>query len=275
MNSPPDATTLAGLQARFAAALRAHGEEASAAIGALADCIVDDGLAPAARVHVYRNNARAMFEGALERTYPVLRRRVGEGFFRGLALEYRAAYPSRSGDLHWVGRAFPAWLAERLAGGEYRWLADLARLEWACEETLVAERRLPLDAAVLARVPPEELADVGLALQPGLRVVQSAYPVWSVWRENQPGAAGHPVDLALGAQHVVVSCSDEGPVLHSLPADQCAFVAALAAGTALGDALESSGLDVEQLPGVLAWLFVEGLVVALRDAHDRVEAGSP
>lgn len=273
MSSPPDSTTLAGLQARFGVALRADGDEAGPAIDALAECIVDDGLAPAARVQVYRNNARAMFEGALERTYPVIRRRTGDGFFRSLVQEYRAAYPSRSGDLHWIGRAFPAWLAGRLAGSEYEWLADLARLEWACEETLVAERRAALDAAVLALVPPDELADVGLVLQPCLRVVQAAYPVWSVWRENQPGASGEPVDFSLGAQHVVVSCADEGPVLHSLPAEHCEFVTALAAGASLGDALDSSELEVEQLPGVLAWLFGEGLVVALRDAH--VNARSP
>ena len=274
MNSLPDPTTLAGLQARFGAALRAA-DDADPAVDALAECIVADGLAPAARVQVYRNNARAMFEGALERTYPVLRRRTGDGFFRGLAREYRAAHPSRSGDLHWVGQAFSGWLAQRLAGTEYAWLADLARLEWACEETLVAEHRPGLDAALLARVPPDGLADVGLALQPCLRIVQSAYPLWSVWRANQPGASGEPVDFSLGPQHVVVTCGDDGPVLHSLPAEQCEFVAALAAGASLGDALESSGLEVEQLPGVLAWLFGEKLVVALRDPRDPLDASSP
>jgi hypothetical protein len=272
VTSPRDTPTLANLQACFGAALRSTGADADAAIGALAECVVDDGLAPASRVQVYRNNSRAMFEGALERTYPVLRRRVGEDYFRGLAREYRVWHPSRSGDLHWIGQAFASWLEPRLAGSDYEWLVDLARLEWACEEALVSPRLPALDASQLARVAPDTLADVGLELQPCLRVVRSEYPVWSVWRENQPGEPGRPVDLSQGAQHVVVACGEDGLVLHSLPADQCGFVEALAANAPLGDALEESGLDVDRLPGVLAWLFSDELVVGLRGPGEGIGA---
>lgn len=272
MRSLPDAPTLAGLQARFGAALRATGRDAETAIDAFSDCLVDDGLAPASRVQVYRNNARAMFEGALERTYAVLRRCLGEEAFRDLARGYRAAHPSRSGDLHWVGKAFPSWLEPRVAGGEQWWLVDLARLEWACEEAMVAERRAALDPSVLAQVAPENLADVVLDLQPCLRTVRSTHPIWSVWRESQPGASGSPVAPSLGAQHVVVTCEDEGLVLHSVPADRYRFVTALSEGRALGGALESSGLAVDALPAVLAWLFSDGLVVALRVPNDGATA---
>lgn len=272
MTSLPDEPTLADLQARFGAALRSTGTAVDAAVDALAKCVVGDGIAPASRVQVYRNNARAMFEGALERTYPVLRRRVGTEYFSGLAHAYREQHPSRSGDLHWIGQAFASWLERQLARTGYAWLADLARLEWACEEALVSARRPALDASKLAEVAPESLADVGLELQPCLRMVRSEYPVWSVWRANQPGAPGNPVDLSLGAQHIVVTCGDQALELHSLPPDQFAFVEALAAGAPLGAALESSGLDVDRLPGVLAWLFGDGLVVALLAPHEGTAA---
>jgi hypothetical protein len=263
VNSPPDAATLAHLLGRFAAALRESGPESGAAIRQLADCIVDDGLEPARRVQVYRNNARAMFEGALERTYPVLRRQVGDDQFAALAQGYRAEHPSRSGDLHWVGEKFASWIAPRVAADGRAWLADLARLEWACEETIVGARLPPLAPAELARVAPEMLAEVGLVLQSCLRTVSSRFPVWSAWRACQVDGSGEPVDLALGAQHVVVTCGDTGLVLHSLPEEQFLFVTALAGGASLGRAVESSALDVEALPGMLAWLFGEGLVTAL------------
>jgi hypothetical protein len=264
VNSPPEAATLAHLQGRFAAALRESGSASDAAVRQLADCIVDDGLEPARRVQVYRNNARAMFEGALERTYPVLRRHVGDEQFAVLAQSYRAEHPSRSGDLHWVGEEFASWIAPRLGANGQAWLADLARLEWACEEAIVAARLPPLAPAELARVAPETLADVGLVLQPCLRTVSSPFPVWSAWRAGQLECAAVPVDLALGAQHVVVTCGDTGLVLHSLPEDQFLFVTALAGGAPLGSAVEAAALDVEALPGMLAWLFGEGLVTALR-----------
>jgi hypothetical protein len=274
VHSPPDTATLAHLQGRFAAALRESGPESGTAIRQLADCIVDDGLEPARRVQVYRNNARAMFEGALERTYPVLRRQVDDDQFATLARGYRAEHPSRSGDLHWVGEKFASWLAPRVAADGRAWLADLARLEWACEEAIVAARLPPLAPAELARVAPEALADVGLVLQPCLRTVSSPFPVWSAWRAGQLECVAAPVELALGAQHVVVTCGDTGLVLHSLPEEQFLFVATLAGGASLGSALELSALDVEALPGMLAWLFGEGLVTALRiPANDLAPDG--
>ena len=151
MNSPPEAATLSDLQGRFAAALREPGPQSEVAIRLLAECIVDDGLAPARRLQVYRNNARAMFEGALERTYPVLRRQVGDERFAALARRYRAEHPSRSGDLHWVGEKFAPWLAARVAADGGEWLAELARLEWACEEAMVSARLPPLAPADLGR----------------------------------------------------------------------------------------------------------------------------
>jgi hypothetical protein len=213
---------------------------------------------------VYRNNARAMFAGALERTYPVLRRQVGDGQFAELAREYRTEHPSRSGDLHWVGEQFASWLAPQAAADDRAWLAELARLEWACEESLVAARLPPLAPAELARVAPETLAEVGLVLQPCLRTVGSPFPVWSAWRAGQLESAPETLDLALGAQYVVVTCCDTGLALHSLPEQQFLFVAALASGATLGSAVESAALDLEALPGLLAWIFGEGLVTALR-----------
>jgi hypothetical protein len=277
VNSLPDALPLAELQARFAAALRAGAPRSNEAApgfpsdvalpdepaAALAECIVDDGLAPATRVQVYRNNLQAMFEDALARTYPVLRRRVGDDYFARLAVEYRQDHPSQSGDLHWVGRRFPEWLGLRTAGSDYAWLADLARLEWACEEALVSNSLPAAAADSLARVPPEGLAGLQFSLQPGLRLVSSAFPVWSVWQANQPASPGDAVDPSLGPQQVVVAPDADGLALRSLPVDQFRFVEELAAGRTLGSALDASGLPVERLAATLAWLFGAGLVTAV------------
>ena len=263
MNSPPEPTNLAELQARFAAALRSPGHGGETADPALIAGIVDDGLEPAARLNLYRNNTRAMFVGALERGFPVIVRRVGDGYFHRLAAEYRDAHPSRSGDLHWIGENFPAWLAVRLAGTEYGWLADLARLEWACEEVLVAADVPAIPIEALGGVAPDVLPQIRLRLQPALRCVSSAYPVWSVWRANQPDQPGGAVAADRGAEHVVVTRADNRPVLHLRPEAEVRFVAALTAGAGLQDALEDSSLPVEDLPQALAWLFQNGLVVAL------------
>lgn len=260
MNAQPEALSLAELQARFASALRASDAQPNDDAAGFAACVVDDGIAPAARVQVYRNNARAMFTAALERNYPVLRQRVGEGYFARLAAEYRNDHPSRSGDLHWIGRRFPEWIRTRTAGTDYAWLADLARLEWACEEVLVSEFLQPAPADSLARLMPEQLAGARLALQPGLRTISSRFPVWSVWQANQPGSSGETVDPSLGPEHVVVAPDPTGLVLHSVPIDRYRFVEQLAAGGTLEDSIDASALPIDRLGESLAWLFGAGFV---------------
>jgi hypothetical protein len=262
LNSPPESASLWQLQARFAAALRATDHGAPECVD-FSGAVVADTLPALARLRVYRNNARAHFTAALQGTYPVVKRRVGDEFFAQLADEYRRVHPSQRGDLHWVGAAFPAWLVARLQGTDYAWLAELARLEWACEESLVAPGAPALALAELGRVPPESLERTGLDLHPSLRLVESAVPIWSVWRENQPEAAGRPVDLATGPERVLLSCASGGLELHRVPEVDFRFIAELASAAPLGAAVERSGLPVEQLARSLGWLFDEHLVAGL------------
>jgi hypothetical protein len=248
--------SLPEVQARFAAALR--GER-----GLLETDVVDDGIEAAARLSIYRNNARAMFEGALERTYPVLRRRVGEDYFLQLAHGYRQRFPSRNGDLHWIGEQFPRYLAETEAGTGYEWLAELAELEWACECAFIAARESPVEPQELLGLAPDDLAQARLRLQPSLHCVASSWPVLEVWRANQPDADGHAVDLSLGAQCVLVSCGPDGLELVEVSRDAFELTRLLQSGTPLGTAVEQSRLDLAGLPGVLARLFSSGLVTGV------------
>ena len=260
MPSPPDtAPSLHELQREFARALLAP--PASALQVQALSAMRDPGAA--ARLDVYRNTARLFFRGALELTYPVVRHRVGDDFFRTLAEEYRRAHPSRSGDLHWAGAAFPQWLGDRLAGTDYAWLGDLARLEWLCEESLAASNESALTVEHLAAVPADDLNALQLTLQPSLRLLGSRYPLWSVWQANQGDLAGAPVDLDLGPEHCVIACSDAGATVYRLEPDAFRLLEAWVAGATLGAAVERAGVDADTLAALLGWAFNEQLVVAL------------
>jgi hypothetical protein len=245
--------SLPEIQAGFAAALR--GDTASGA----AD-VAGDGLSPAGRLRIYQHNSRAMFEGALERSYPVLRRRVGEAYFSQLAHGYRQRHPSRSGDLHWVGEHFPEYLSSTQAGTGYEWLAELAALEWACESALVAAQSRPVGAEALAQLTADEIGGARLLLQQSLRCIASSFPVLEVWRANQPDGDGQPVDLSKGPQYVLVSCGETGLELREVSATILDFTRRLQQGVALGEALDQSGLAIESVAGALGLVFEAGLV---------------
>jgi hypothetical protein len=215
------------------------------------------------RFEVYRNNAWQFFHAALERTFPVLLRRVGPDFFRQLAREYREAHPSGNGDLHWAGQRFPAWLVGRLGGSGYEWLADLARLEWACEEAAVARGAAPVDPACLAHCEPEDLPSLRLQWQDSLRQVTSSFPIFSVWHANQGDAEPETVDLSRGAEHCVVACAMDQVVVYRLEPMDFDLLGALVAGQTLGAALDSTGADADALARFLAWAFGAGLVIGV------------
>src|SRR5215213_8815837 len=178
---PQPEPTLREAQSAFAAALRARSLGAPPP-RAPPDIGGPPGITAAARLDVYANNTRYFFGLALERTYPVLRHRVGDEHFKRLAHDYRIAHPSSHGDLHWIGESFPQWLAACTRGTPYEWLVDLARLEWACELAWAAGNGLPLTLLSLRNVPPDQLDAMVFSLRPSVRLVSSAYPIWSVWQ---------------------------------------------------------------------------------------------
>jgi hypothetical protein len=238
---------------------------------ALRDPTANCAVTPPANLDVYRNNTRSVFRSALEQIFPVVLRRVGDDYFRQLAFHYRAAFPSRSGDLHWVGRDFPGFLATHLRDTDYLWLADLARLEWARCEVSVAREERGIGVDALAAFAPTELERLAFTLQSSLRLVASPYPIYSVWQANQFENAP-PMDQSLGAEYGMVRTSDGVADVQALSPDLFAFLTALSSGAALGEAMTAAEGDGERLTEMLAFVFQSSLVVAVKL---RAEADTP
>ena len=240
--------SLRELQQSFAAALR----DPSAA------CPV----VPAANLSIYRGNVRHAFRSALEQSFPVIRRRVGDDYFGQLAHHYRGRFPSRSGDLHFVGANFADFLADHLRGGDYAWLADLARIEWSREEALISPELPTVGAEVLAGFSPEQLADLVFTLQPSLHLRSSSYPVFSIWLANQ-AADAPPVDQSCGHECGLIRIRAESLEVIRLEPRLFSYLSALAGGAALGEAMDVAGLDETALLSSLGFVFSEELVIAV------------
>lgn len=223
---------------------------------------------PAGNLSIYRNNSTHSFRAALESTFPVIRKRVGDGYFRQLCMQYRARFPSRSGDLHWTGRDFSAFLLERLHGGDYAWLADLARLEWSREQASITRIESALTAEVLANFGPAQLEHLVFSLQPSLSLLASDFPVFTIWQANQVDNAP-PADQSMGGQCGMVRVRIDGLEVRQLEPGPFSFLFALRAGAPLGEAISSAGLDQEGVVSALGFVFAEGLVCALKDGRNE------
>jgi hypothetical protein len=244
------------LQLAFAAGLRDRSSSVD-------EWAVSDGIPADARLRVYRNNARALFEQALQLTFPVVHRRVGDDYFRQLAHHFRAASASRAGDLHEIGRPFADFLAAYLTETPYAWLAELAALEWAIADAGVAADSSTASAASLGGLEPEALAAVRFELVPSLRRIAASLPVLSVWRANQPNAEECVVDLSAGPQCAIVHRGSTGVELREVTRAEFDFISALGAGATLDAAVETADVPLAALPMLLHWLFRDGIVAAV------------
>ena len=208
------------------------------------------GLAPAERLQIYRNNCRIGFHDAVAVGFPVLRALVGDDYFRQLAREYQAAHPSPSGNLAHAGRDLPAFLERRYAGTEFDYFSHVARLEWAAQEVLLAADHAPLDLERLALVPPAEYAELRFELHPAIRLVQSTWPVVTLWEAHQPGRDPEGLDLSIGGEQGVVRRGNPGIEIFRLPAAEYAALRAFRDARTLTVAVdEALGVDADFAPG--------------------------
>jgi len=193
-------------------------------------------LAPEARVAIYANNAREGFLQALAATFPVIERLAGSDWFRQTGREYMRRYPSRSGNLHFVGERFAAFLDDALRGTEYAYFADVARLEWAYQEVLVAADHPTFDLAALSAVSPDDYDALIFRVHPALRLVESRYPLLAIWKANQPDTTeAASISLDAGASRVLVIRREDHVELRELPAAEFALFAAFERGATLGE----------------------------------------
>jgi len=205
----------------------------------------------AGRFDIYRNNVRVGFEKALAIAFPVLERLMGEEYFRQIAEEFRLAHPSRAGDLHHIGGPFPGFLAQRFDATEYAYFPDVAELEWAYQEALVAADAAPIAAEALRDVAPSCYETIRLSLDPSVRLVRSDFPIIRIWSANQPGSpADEIIDLRGGGDNVLVLRAREHVEFHRLSPGEFALLHAIAAGIPLGTALDAAlSVDTRFDPG--------------------------
>ncbi len=223
--------TLPELQADFIdAVLDGHHERAQR-------WILDDGITAEARLAVYANNSLGNFLGSLRSSFPVIRRLVGDAYFDQCAQSYREHHPSTSGDLAEAGGAFAAFLAERHRGGRYRYLGEVARLEWLYQEALSAADHAPLDLGRLAAVAPVDYERLRFHLHPAARLLRSEYPLLEIWQANRDlDREPDMIDLGKGGERLLLTRTQRQLVVHRLEAGEYAFLQAVERREPLADA---------------------------------------
>jgi hypothetical protein len=196
------------------------------------------------RIAVYRHTIFANYRNALGATYRVVRELTGKPFFDTAVDAFVAAYPSTGGDLNIYGDAFPAFLATYPHAAQLPYLPDVARLEWAMDEAhraADAEGDAHRTLSVLATIPADDVALQRFTVDPSCRLLRSAFPVLRIWQAHQDTASGDlSIEFGAGDDYLLVRREDGRVVVERVGAGDFAWLAALAAGADLAQALDAA-----------------------------------
>ena len=210
------------------------------------------GRASARRFAVYRNNVAVSLIEALETAFPVVRKLVGNDFFRAMAGVFVRDHPPTDRRMALYGAALPQFLARFEPAAGLPYLPDVARLEQALRDSYHAADAPALAASRVTGLGAEALAALAVRPAPATRVVRSDHPVLSIWRTN----TGTPAPIRPGAQDVLVTRPGFDPAPHPLPAGGAVLLEALQRGLPLGPAAEvalAGHADID-LPGLMGHL---------------------
>jgi hypothetical protein len=193
--------------------------------------------APADRLDIYRNTFMSGVTKALRLSYPAVHRLVGADFFEGAASLFIARHPPRAAYLDEYGAAFPEFLRDFQPAASLRYLADVARLEWAVNRAIHAADADPLDLSRLSALPPEDQIRVCFVPHPSVALLRSQYPADVIWRAvlNSDDATLAAVELDAGPVHLLVERRATGVEVSRLDDAAWRFAAALCEGRPLAE----------------------------------------
>jgi len=218
-----------------------------------------DGGQATKRYDVYRNNVAVSLSDALEAAFPVIRKLVGDRFFRAMAGVYLRKHPPTSPLMMFYGDKMPQFLRRFGPAQQLAYLPDMAKLELAMRHAYHAGDADPIDAAALGALAPDQLMAAKLAFAPATTVISSSFPVYSIYRANTDPSAPKAV---MQPEALLITRPAFDPAVHLLTPASATCITALQKGDPLGVAMSTAGNDLD-LGATLGLLLGQGVVTTL------------
>ena len=218
-----------------------------------------DGAPASKRFDVYRNNVAVGLSDALEAAFPVVRKLVGDEFFRAMAGVYLRKHPPKTPLMMFYGDAMPQFLGRFTPAQSLTYLPDIARIELAMRHAYHAADTTPVAAEALSALTPDALMGVRLRIAPAVQTVSSDYPIHAIYRANMDPDAPKPV---MRPEAVLVARAGFDPTLHLINPAAAACIDALKAGQTLGQTIAAAD-DSLDLGAVLGLLLAQGAVAEI------------
>ncbi len=126
--------------------------------------------------------------------YPVICRLVGELSFRIVARRFIFSEPPSIPIAPNYGDNFPRFLRGQSNAASFEYVADIAELEMVWRKARFAADVRPLAAETLLSLRAEWLNGLCVTLHPSVGLVQSRFPIVTIWEANQSDGENGMID---------------------------------------------------------------------------------
>lgn len=205
------------------------------------------------RLNVYINGYPARVQEAVEESFPAVMHLIGHRPSHALVARYASALRRHSYNLNDIGAELPDFLRQDEITGQFPFLPDLARLEWAIVRAFHAHNRPPLDLQPLATWTDEQWHHAVLQFHPSVALVCSAWPVRTLWEVRDTPIEAIDVDLRDRPDQVIVYRIGHGVRCASICRDEALALGTLLAGHTLGHVSELLSAHDGDPSSVAAW----------------------
>jgi hypothetical protein len=205
---------------------------------------------------------------ALSARFPVTRRLVGELSFRIVARRFIQGEPPDFPVPANCGDGFPRFLRGQGSAASIEYVADVAELEMVQGKARLAADVRPLGRKELFLLRAERLNGLRVALHPSVALVQSRFPVVTIWESNQTDDDENAMIERWCAESALVARPFRKVEVRRLPPGGLAFLRALAQGQTVATAAAIAGVDTPkfELAANLVLLQEANVVVGMQEA---------
>jgi hypothetical protein len=199
--------------------------------------------------------------------YPVIRRLVGELSFRIVARRFILSEPPNIAISLSYGDNFPRFLRGQGNAASFEYVADIAELEMVREKARRAPDVRPLAAEALLPLRDQWLNGLRIALHPSVCLVQSRFPIVTIWENNQSDDENGMIDR-WSAEAALVARPFLEVEVRRLPPGGYTFVRALSEGQSMATAVRVATVATPEfeVASNLSLLMDANVVVAIREA---------
>jgi hypothetical protein len=239
----------------------------------IADAIVDAPPLPVAeRLNIYAHGYRVRLIDALDNTYPLLHRLLGDEAFMALGESFVAAHPSAHRSIRWYGRELAEFLRRTMPHADQPILAELAQLEWTLAEVFDAPDAEPKSRAEFASIDPSAWNELRFEFHPSLRRLPLRWNTAAAWQALNSGETPPHPECAERAVPWLLWRQDLQNYFRSMTADEAVALDCAMRGHSFGEICEALAewLPEEEIPlraaGLLGTWADSGIIVAINEA---------